>query len=102
MSEIQPTTPTTAAAVRMAPAGWYDEPGEPGTLRYWNGNAWTPNRAPKYKAVAAVPTNTVVVTPPIRFRKTSHGFHLIMTILTLGLWAPVWIIMTIYNAAKSD
>lgn len=28
---------------------------------------------------------------------TSHGFHLLMTIITFGLWLPVWIIMAIVN-----
>lgn len=30
-------------------------------------------------------------------RRTSHAFHLIMTIITCGLWAPVWIWMTWQN-----
>ena len=31
-------------------------------------------------------TRSVTYTP----RKTSHLFHLVMTILTAGLWLPVW------------
>lgn len=30
-------------------------------------------------------------------RHTSHGFHLIMTIITGGLWGIVWIWMTVQN-----
>ena len=28
------------------PAGWYDDPEQPGQQRYWDGNAWTEHRAP--------------------------------------------------------
>lgn len=38
---------------------------------------------------------------PQRVYKTSHGFHLLMSLLTLGLWVPVWIIVGIVNAARS-
>lgn len=31
-------------------------------------------------------------------RDTSHTFHLIMTVCTLGLWLPVWAIMAVVNA----
>lgn len=27
-----------------------------------------------------------------RPKPTSHGFHLVMTILTCGLWIPIWIL----------
>ena len=33
-------------------------------------------------------------------RKTSHGFHLIMTILTAGLWLPIWMLAAA-NATRS-
>jgi hypothetical protein len=32
--------------------------------------------------------------------RTNHTFHLIMTIVTLGFWAPVWAIVTIVNRGK--
>ena len=31
-------------------------------------------------------------------RHTSHAFHLIMSLITFGLWIPVWIWMTCQNA----
>lgn len=35
-------------------------------------------------------------------RHTSHGFHLIMTLVTMGLWLPVWAWMTFQNMAIKE
>lgn len=32
-----------------SPAGWYPDPGQPETQRYWDGTAWTEQRAPLAK-----------------------------------------------------
>jgi hypothetical protein len=32
----------------MPPPGWYDDPGQPWTWRYWDGAYWTENRAPMW------------------------------------------------------
>lgn len=34
--------------------------------------------------------------------KTSHVFHLLLTILTDGTWGIIWIICAISNAIKRD
>jgi hypothetical protein len=31
----------------------------------------------------------------------SHGFHLIMSIIAVGLWVAVWIIVTISNSIEN-
>jgi hypothetical protein len=33
-------TPALAAA-SLPPAGWYSDPGDPGRMRWWGGQAWT-------------------------------------------------------------
>lgn len=33
-------------------------------------------------------------------KRTSHTFHLLMTIFTFGTWAPVWLIVTLVNRSK--
>jgi hypothetical protein len=38
--------PMSASNGETGPAGWYPEPGRPGTQRYWDGNEWTEHRAP--------------------------------------------------------
>ena len=35
-------------------------------------------------------------------RHTSHAFHLIMSIVTMGLWLPVWAWMTFQNMAIKE
>jgi len=51
-----------------AQAGWYESPGEPGTLRYWGGESWTEHRQPTptgapVAAVTSAPMPTLVLTP---------------------------------------
>jgi len=35
-------------------------------------------------------------------RRTSHLFHLVMSVLTLGLWLPVWAVVAILNRVTKD
>lgn len=34
-------------------------------------------------------------------KKTSHVLHLILSLVTVGLWIPVWIIVCISNAIEN-
>jgi Protein of unknown function (DUF2510) len=43
--------------VNQAAPGWYPDPQQPGSQRYWDGSAWTDQRAP----LAAAPLPPVVV-----------------------------------------
>lgn len=76
--------------------GWLDDPTSPGIVRWWDGTKWTDHRQAKF-----APAPGVVVNQRKAY-KTSHGFHLLMTIFTLGLWGIfVWLPVGIYNAARS-
>jgi hypothetical protein len=49
------------------PAGWYDDPEQPGQQRYWDGSAWTEHRAPGAETPApppAAPAAPMAPTPP--------------------------------------
>jgi hypothetical protein len=35
-------------------------------------------------------------------RRTSHGLHLFLTIVTCGLWGLVWIMITVWHKAGPD
>ena len=39
----------------MPPSGWYDDPEQPWTWRYWDGATWTDHRAPMWVAPARDP-----------------------------------------------
>lgn len=93
MSEIVPVNAAPAAPAVVAPAvpaGWYLDSASK-QQRWWDGQKWTEHFAP---ATAAAPAQVVIVNK----KQTNHVFHLLMTILTVGLWIPVWIIVAIANA----
>ncbi len=53
---IQPAPPVPVTPA--TPPGWYADPNDPYTQRYWDGSQWTDNRAPGAAAVAPkAPTN---------------------------------------------
>ena len=86
MSTMEPVQVNTTAE-----PGWY--PDQAGMIRWWDGAQWTEHVQP-------APTQQVIVQSRKPY-KTSHAFHLIMTLVTFGLWLPVWVIVGIYNASKA-
>lgn len=73
-------------------AGWYPDSSGSG-LRYFDGRAWTPSVAPPtQQAFPHMPS--VTVTQP------NHGLHAILTILTCGLWAPIWFVIAIAGSRR--
>lgn len=83
--------------VPSTPPGWYQV--DPYTDRWWDGHRWTEHARPRQMAVVPVqvpvgPSKSVSRVPV----QTNHLLHLVLTILTAGLWAPVWILMTILNS----
>lgn len=45
----RPGVPSALAAPPLPPAAWYDDPGNPQVLRYWDGARWTEHVAPKVR-----------------------------------------------------
>lgn len=83
----------------QTPAGWYDDGS--GRNRWWDGAQWTHHFAPVANTQQPAVQQSTVVVPQRKMYKTSHGFHLVMSLITLGLWLPVWLIVGLYNAAKA-
>lgn len=73
---------------QQTPPGWY--PNGPGLERWWDGRAWGPQ-------VRALPQAGPHRAVTWERNRTSHVFHLLMTLLTCGLWLPVWAVVAILN-----
>ena len=76
------------------PANWYPDPYAPGLLRYWDGMRWTEHR----QAVAPAATATVFNNVSVQGGGSDVALHLILTVLTCGLWLPVWLLIELIKA----
>ncbi len=70
--------------VAHAPAGWYDI--DDGRRRWFDGREWTEHYAPILTLVDVDYSQPEVEPVPT----VTHGLHLVMAIMTLGAWMPVW------------
>ena len=77
-----------------AAPGWYPDPQNQGVQRYWDGERWTE------RVAAATPQANAVVYNNVRVKGVGgdSALHLLLTILTCGLWLPVWIVIEIIRA----
>ncbi len=93
---MTPNPPFLAAADPGAtPAGWYTV--ADGRILYWTGHQWAvtiPAAVP-----APAPPTTMVTSVPVQ---THHTAHLIATICTCGLWAPMWLLSAIWNSMRKE
>ena len=71
---------------QLPPPGWYQT--GTGLERWWDGRTWGPQTRP---LPAVVPHKAVAWVP----HQTHPTFHLIMTLITCGLWLPVWLVIAI-------
>jgi hypothetical protein len=55
------------------PAGWYPDPDDSGSHRYWDGSAWTEHRAPIQAPPASPAEQPTVVVPTIQAPAEGHG-----------------------------
>lgn len=45
-------------------------------------------------------TKTILLIEQRGDQKTSHTLHLLLSLITLGLWVPVWILVTISHSIE--
>ena len=80
--------------------GWYPDPsGQPGQ-RYHDGRRWTTHFVPT-PPTAPAPAQAVAVAVSTG-GGTSHALHLVLTVLTCGLWLPIWILAAIFGGGASS
>jgi hypothetical protein len=85
------------------PPGWYPFPTEPTTQRYWDGGAWAKTDAEQLDAKIAslavqgfqLESRTDTQAVMVKGKRPNHALHLLLTVLTLGLWAIVWIVVAL-------
>ncbi len=118
--DFPPSTPTrTPPPPPTVPAGWYPDPdnatgfryGGVPSMRYFDGVEWTDHRAPMQRPQQrqASPQQPIIVNqqfapqaaPVVIYNNgTNHALHLILTVVTCGMWLPVWIIVAIINGVR--
>lgn len=60
---------------------------------------YPPHPQPQYQQPYMYPPQHIQQTVVMHNgRRVSHGLHLVLTLLTAGLWLPVWIILSIANS----
>lgn len=70
--------------------GWYPDPSGAPAQRYFDGRQWTHHALPPAPPPSIVINNTVVVTTG-----PNHALHLVLSLLTCGMWLPIWFIVAI-------
>lgn len=91
-----------------APPGWYPVLDGRSVQRWWTGYDWSGPEYPIQVGPTSQQQQMMVVNtdrgPRISEteRRTSHVFHLIMTIVTFGLWLPVWGVVWLINKANKE
>lgn len=82
------------------PPGWYPDPSG-GGQRYFDGKQWIDLPPPPPPPASAQPSivinnNVGAAAPPVVVTSgPNHTLHLVLTILTCGMWLPVWLIVAI-------
>jgi hypothetical protein len=94
-----PPAPSQPAA---AP-GWHPDPTGAPLMRYHDGVQWTAHTAPampppQYHAPAPVAAPAQAVAVAVNTGAgPNHALHAVLTLVTCGLWLPVWILVAIFG-----
>lgn len=79
-------------------AGWFPDPGGQPGQRYYDGQRWTPHFVPTPPPSVAAPSAVAVAVSS--GGGANHGLHLVLTLLSCGLWLPIWILCAIFSGSS--
>src|SRR5277367_1657202 len=76
--------------------GWYPDPSGGPDLRYFDGTQWTIVAPPPPPPPLIVINNNVgAPAPVVATNRPNYALHIVLTVLTCGLWLPVLLIIAI-------
>ena len=89
----------------IGPTGWFriHTAGRP---RYFDGQRWTEHFTPPPPPplpVSVVVNNNIATPAPsvavaVSGGGTNHALHLVLTVLSCGMWLPIWILIAIFES----
>lgn len=84
-----------------AQLGWYPDPYGKGAYRYFDGRQWTSGTSDVPGYLAPAPQFSTGAPREIASIKgPDTTIHFVLTILTCGLWLPIWIIAAIVGKRR--
>jgi hypothetical protein len=81
--------------------GWYPDPGGQPGQRYHDGTRWTQHFVPTPPA-ASPPAAQAVAVAVSGGGGPNHALHAVLTLLTCGLWLPIWVLVAIFGGGSSS
>ena len=79
----------------VAAPGWHLDPTGALLLRYFDGQQWTAHTAPAPPQYHAPASSSAVAVAVANGGGPNHALHAVLTLVTCGLWLPIWIIVAI-------
>jgi hypothetical protein len=99
---------SVAPVEAQSPAGWYDDPEDGSRKRWWTGSEWPTQLSDAERREAldqrvawwvsrgwSVQSRTDTQAVLATGHRPNHLLHLILSVLTLGLWLLVWIFVAL-------
>lgn len=83
----------------MPAPGWYPDPGGQPGQRYHDGRRWTQHFVPTPPGTPAPPAVAVAVAAG---GGANHALHAVLTLLTCGLWLPIWFLVALFGGSSSS
>jgi hypothetical protein len=94
---VAPIGHLPAPSQPVAAPGWHPDPTGAPLLRYFDGQQWTAHTAPPPPQYDVPPPSSAVAVAVAVANGggPNHVLHAVLTLVTCGLWLPIWIIVAI-------